>query len=252
VIRLSLLGQISLVADNDRQLRRVLAGDRRIGLLAYLALAMPGTRRRDTILAMFWPESAHEEARHRLRQLLYILRTELGDGLLLPTGREQIGLNPDRFWCDAVAFTASYKQGDMESCLQLYNGPLCEGLFISGGAAFERWLDETRERLHGKAVDAAWRLAKLNQLRGDFAAACHWGIEALRLEPDEDHLRWVLELFEQHGDRVHALRVYERFVHVLTRDFEIELSPETISLIERIRKSPRAPMKTRPIAGAPA
>lgn len=235
LIRFYLLGQIRLVGPDDQQYRRVLAGDLRLALLTYLALAMPAARRRDTILALFWPEAGADEARHRLRQLLYVLRREFGEGVFLTGNREEIGLNPAAFWCDALAFIGAIRHGQHQEALGLYGGPLCEGLFIKESPAFERWLGETRDRLHETAIESAWSLAEGHAASGELREACDWGAQALRLDPDEERLRWVLGLHERRGDRVHALRLFERFERMLAQEFELQPSPETIDVVNRIR-----------------
>lgn len=234
-IRFYLLGQIRLVGNNEQQYRRILAGDLRLALLTYLALALPATRRRDTILALFWPEVTSDEARHRLRQLLYVLRNEFGEGVFLTANREEIGLNPEAFWCDVGAFRSAIRHGQFQDALRLYGGPLCEGLFIKESPGFERWLEETRDRLHETAIDSAWRLAEGHAQQGELREACDWGAQALRLDPDEERLRWVLGLYERRGDRVRALRLFERFERMLEQEFELAPSAETVDVVDRIR-----------------
>lgn len=244
MIRLLLLGQIGLTAPDGRQLGRVMAGEKRLGLLVYLALAMPGARRRDTLLGMFWPEASAGEARHRLRQLLYVLRAELGEGVLDAESREEISLNPELFWCDATAFEKAYKQEDLETCFRLYGGLCCEGLFMSESPAFDRWLEDTRERLHESAVDAAWRLAQRNENNGALMDACYWGRQALRLDPDEERLRWLLGLYERRGDRIRAIRLFERFQRILATEFDMAPAEATLGIIDRIRSSSASRVST--------
>jgi DNA-binding SARP family transcriptional activator len=56
MIRVQLLGMVDLRADDGAQVDAVLAQPKRLALLAYLATAAPGSTRRDTLLATFWPE----------------------------------------------------------------------------------------------------------------------------------------------------------------------------------------------------
>jgi DNA-binding SARP family transcriptional activator len=184
---------------------------------------------------MFWPEGTGDEARHRLRQLLYVLRNELGEAVFLTRNREEIGLNPEAFWCDAVAFKSAIRHAQYQDALRLYGGPLCEGLFTKESPGFERWLEETRDRLHETATDSAWRLAEGFANQGELRAACDWGGQALRLDPDEERLRWVLGLYERRGDRVRALKLFERFERMLAEEFELEPAPETVDVVDRIR-----------------
>src|SRR5882672_8872931 len=59
MIRLQLLGALGLTGGDGHEIRPVLAQPKRFALLAYLALAEPrGFRRRDTLLPLFWPDTA--------------------------------------------------------------------------------------------------------------------------------------------------------------------------------------------------
>ena len=65
----------------------------RIALLALLAVEHPRPVSRDKLVADLWPESGADEARHLLRDSLYILRSALGDDSVLATG-DDLRLNP--------------------------------------------------------------------------------------------------------------------------------------------------------------
>ena len=72
-----LLGTIELTADGV-SLEDVLRGPKRVALLAYLAIATPrGPQRRDSLVALLWPELDQERARAALRHTLYHLRRAL-------------------------------------------------------------------------------------------------------------------------------------------------------------------------------
>lgn len=60
-------------------MRSVLVQSKRVGFLTYLALASPrGLRQRDTLLAVFWPDSTDKKARNALNQTVFTLRRALG------------------------------------------------------------------------------------------------------------------------------------------------------------------------------
>lgn len=72
---LRLLGPIELERDDGTVVSSVLAQPKRLALLAYLAAARPGTLlRRDTLLALFWPDADDDRARNSLRQSVHFLR----------------------------------------------------------------------------------------------------------------------------------------------------------------------------------
>ena len=89
----------------------LLAQPRRLALVAYLAVATPrGLHRRDAILTLFWPELDQQHARAALRQALRVIRGSLG-AVLTSRGDDEIGLDFERFQCDADAFDRAIEAG---------------------------------------------------------------------------------------------------------------------------------------------
>ena len=79
MIELRMLGSLGLLAPNSRDLQAVLRRPKRLALLAYLATARPqGFRRRDTLVALLWPDLNQSHARNALRQAVHFLRHEIG------------------------------------------------------------------------------------------------------------------------------------------------------------------------------
>src|SRR5438034_7024770 len=112
MIELRLLGRLSLTSADGRDVRALLGQPRRLALLAYLAAATPpGFHRRDSLLALFWPELDQEHARAALRQALHVVRDALGADAVASRGDEEIGLDFDRVWCDVAAFDRSVDGG---------------------------------------------------------------------------------------------------------------------------------------------
>ena len=115
------------------------AASKRVALLTYLAIATPrGFHRRDTLLALLWPELDREHARGALRQALHVIRRSMTAGALLTKGDDAIALDRDMVWCDAVAFEQLLDGGKEEEALALYRGELLEGFHLSGCLEFER------------------------------------------------------------------------------------------------------------------
>ena len=91
MIRFYALGTPELLGADDGG-RALLTQPRALALLAYLAVSRPGTfHRRDSLVALFWPEQGHEQARSALRQAVHRLRQAIGDDVLLNRGAEEIG-----------------------------------------------------------------------------------------------------------------------------------------------------------------
>lgn len=236
MIRLSTLGSIELHGTHGESLDAVLAQPKRLALLAYLTLVRPsGFQRRDVLLAIFWPESDTTHAREALSQALRFLRRFLGSEAL-PNRGDDVGVDPSRVSCDAVAFEERIAAGDDAGALALYRGPLLEGLFLSEALLFEHWLNEERARLQDLARGAACRLAAHREVTGDLGGALHWARHALAwARYDEAAFRRVLDLLDGSGDRASAVREYEVFAKRLRDELEVDPSPETQAAVERIR-----------------
>src|SRR2546426_976427 len=133
MIEFRLLGTLHLTDAEGREVTSLLTRSRRLALLAYLAAATPrGLHRRDTLLALFWPELDQEHARAALRQALHVLRGAVGGVVIVTRGDEEIGLDFDAVHCDVVEFDRAVAAARPEEALDLYRGALLEGFFISG------------------------------------------------------------------------------------------------------------------------
>lgn len=239
MIRLRILGGLDLADPEGRELRPILAQPKRLALLVYLTLGAPlRYRRRDSVVALFWPELDQEHARGALRQALRFLRRSLGEGVLVARGEEEIGVEPDRLWCDAVAFEAACDAGDAAAAMALYRGDLLEGFFVADAAAeFEQWVENARTRLRRRAAEAAWTLAERQATDGDSATATAWARRAAALAPnDEGELRRQLVLLDRVGDRAGALAAYEAFAAGLRAEYGSSPAPETEDLVRSIRE----------------
>jgi len=207
MIELRMLGTLSLTSADGRDVQALLGQPRRLALLAYLAAATPqGFHRRDSLLALFWPELDQEHARAALRQALHVVRDALGAGAVASRGDEEIGLDFDQVLCDVAAFERAVDEEQFREALDLYRGNLLEGFFISDAPEFERWLETERARLQETASRAARALAEHYETRSNLTTAAHWARRAIELAPsDEATVRRLISLLDRHGARAGAL-----------------------------------------------
>ncbi|MEJ2185363.1 MAG: BTAD domain-containing putative transcriptional regulator [Gemmatimonadota bacterium] len=239
MIRFLTLGTTELSGDDSpAAFPQVIAQPKRLALLAYLAVSRPGCRHyRDTLLALLWPDLDTGSARHALRQALYHLRKELGEGVVLGGNQPGVFVDPERLWCDAVAFEEALAHGRLEIALELYRGEFLPGLYADGGPDFEQWVDSVREHLQAEAVAAAWALTDQAQVAGDFREACAWARRIVALEPcDEGGGRRLIRLLAATGQRSEALQVYEALAARLKRMLGLEPVPETRALAAAVRE----------------
>ena len=90
-VQLRLLGGIDLTQTDGTQARAVLAQPKRLALLVYLAL----------------------------NAAVYYLRNALGHDVILSRGDEDLAVDPERVWCDAVAFEQALDAGRAEEALDV-------------------------------------------------------------------------------------------------------------------------------------
>jgi len=259
MIRFHTLGVLDLRDAEGRELRAVLQQPKRLGLLAYLAVATPRRfHRRDSLLALFWPELDQEHARAALRRALYFLRAELGAEVVSGRGDDEIAVPEAALWCDAAALEQSLAAGDAEGALAHYRGALLEGLYVAGAAPeLQDWLDRERARLRERAGAAARTLATEAEREGRLADAAAWARRALELAPDDEAaLRRYLALLDRTGERSAALRAYEEFVRRMAVELELEPSAETRAMVEllrhRIERTPVGAPAPHPAEALPA
>lgn len=243
-LKLKTLGAVGLIGPDGRDVRAVLTQPKRLALLTYLALATPpGFQRRDSLLALFWPEQDQSHARASLRKAVHVLRRALGTEVLLARGDEELAIAPGRLWCDAVAFEQAATQGHLDEALQLYGGDLLEGFFLPGSPEFERWHERERARLREVAGELSWMLAEQAVAEGRAANAARWARRAFAFTPDDEGaFRDLVSLLYQVGDRVGALRAYEEFTLRLDREFSTRPSALTRQLVEDVKMSKDIPL----------
>ncbi len=242
MIRFRLLGTVDLRDSEGRELRSVLRRPKLLALLGYLAAARPpGFHRRDTLVALFWPELDNAHARNALRQAVHALRQSLGHAVVLARGEEEVALAEECLSCDLREFEKLLGAEQAESALELYRGALLNGLHVSEAPEFERWLDAEREHARRRACQAAEGLTDRAGAVGNPPAAARWALGFTELSPfDETAVRRLIQLLDRAGDQAGAVRAYEEFERRIGRDLEVQPSSATSALVQVIRaRQPR-------------
>src|SRR5688572_23915303 len=203
MIRLRVLGPLELRDDQGNEYRNVLAQPKRLALLVTLVVGPPGFRRRDSLLALLWPEQDQAHARAALNQALRFLRKELGgstDAGILSRGTEEIGIDTSTVWCDAMEFSDHVETGRYQDALALYRGHLLQGFFVDQGDAFQEWLEHERDLLKLNAAKAARAVVGMHEQGGDLTPAVAAARRAVDLsDGDERVVRELLQLLDRAG-----------------------------------------------------
>ena len=239
VIRLRVLGSVELHDAGGHELRAILAQPKRLALLVYLAAGSPAYSRRDTLLALFWPEQDHEHARGALNQAIRFLRKHLGTAAapaIVSRGDEEIGVDPAVLWCDAFAFRAAVSEHRNAEAMELYRGHFLDGFFAGDVGGFEEWMERERAQLRASAATAAQQLSEECEREQSYTDAVAKARQAVELSaPNERVVRNLLMLLDRLGDRSGAIHAYESFARRLAAEFDDHPSTETLATIARIR-----------------
>lgn len=232
--RLRLLGGASLEGP-DGPLVGAAAQRQRLALLAFLALSPASRASRDKLLAVFWPESEPEKARHALSNAIYALKRELGEEALMVTG-DELGVNLTRVSVDAVEFLDAAEEGTLEVAASLYLGPLLDGLHLKDAPEFERWTDDAREELARAYADVLERLAVEFAKTGETRRAVDAWRKLAALDPYD--ARIALELMaalEAAGNRAAAIQHASVYTALMEGELEAAPDPAVLDFAERLK-----------------
>ncbi len=215
-----------------------------LALIVYMAIE-PGPDRREEILGVLWPDRDEKRARRALNQLLYTLR-KASPELDLESVSDALDFGKE-VWLDVEEFERRLEVGDLRGAVELYRGPFLDDLSV-GEPEFDHWADRQRAELRRKFRKAALELANRAKGAGDLEEAvgyCRRLVEADALDDEAQHL--LIECQYLRGDRLAALRQYEKYRDVLERELEVVPLDHTRELVARI-KAEKAPAE----AGAEA
>ncbi|HJU73029.1 MAG TPA: hypothetical protein VJ717_04730, partial [Gemmatimonadaceae bacterium] len=113
--QLTTLGHTRLecaIPADQRAAALLLQRPKHLALLVYLALQNGALTRRDTLLALFWPELDEAHARNTLSKTLGRIRSCLGDDVVRAIGAHEVGLQPGVVRSDVAEFRAAVAMKD--------------------------------------------------------------------------------------------------------------------------------------------
>ncbi len=237
MIRIAALGPLNVSEPTRGSLATLLAQPRRAALLAYVAIEGDGAFvSRDSLLALFWPDSDDPRAKAALRQALTFLRRALGEHALLNRGDDAIGLDPAHVACDVWTFHQALAARRDDDALAVYRGSLLNGLVVDDAPAFEYWVANRRQTLARQAAGAAARSADAHASRSDLERAVELARRAQTLDSfNESHHRRLLTVLDRAGDRSGALREHDAFAARLRSELDAEPAPETLAVVVAVR-----------------
>lgn len=237
VLNVQMFGGFRATFASGRSL--VLPNRKDQALLAYLALHPGQPQSREKLANLLWSKYGYESARHSLRQALTSLRrAQVGEDVIV-TDRNQVIARTSTIDTDVARFlalTSSPAQPITESAVDLYAGPLLDGL-LTGEEPYEVWLSEQRDRLRELAVGRLEALAESHRLAGQYERAVECQRRLMLVDPyNEQALRASMRLLVQTGRDLEALRNYQEFAELLERDLGVQPEVHTRGLYLSIVK----------------
>jgi serine/threonine-protein kinase len=251
--RLRTLGGLSLLRDGVA-VNGVQAQRRRLALLAILAHAGESGVSRDKLLAMLWPESSTDSARHGLSQLLFLVRRDFESTNAL-AGASDLRLNPDEISSDVAELDRALANGDDATVVALYTGPFLDGFHLRSAPEFERWQDEQRTRLATAYMQSLGRLARAADERGDLHAAIDYRQRLATADPLDSRVALALmRSLAAAGDVTAALQHARLHETLLGEEIGVAPDPAITALATELRKrssDPARSLRTEPIKQPP-
>ena len=195
---------LAIRAADQRQQRR------RLALLAALASAGERGMSRDQLLLLFWPDSTQKKARHSLDQLLYAIRTSLGEAIF--AGTNPVRLNPEFITADICDFKRNISEQNFELAVAGYGGPFLDGFYLSDTREFEEWAESERQRLAFSYETALEQLALDAERNADHTREVHWRRKLSEADPlSSRHALALMTALANTGDMTAAIAYGERY-----------------------------------------
>ncbi|RLT39524.1 MAG: hypothetical protein DWI57_10095 [Chloroflexi bacterium] len=254
-MRLTLFGPPTLTTSDGQPAS--LDTRKALALAAYLAVSR-AAHSRDSLAALFWPESDGSRARGALRRTLSTLKQALG-GRWLEADGESIALRPaDGLWVDLWAFQSALaectRHGHLPDqpcplCVQplthaaeLYSADFLAGFSLKDSVEFDDWQFFQTESLRREFVSALDRLVICQSSQQHWDTAI--GYARRRLAVDNLHEpahRQLMRLYALADQRAAALRQYRECVRILDEELGVPPLDETVALYEAIQSRQLTP-----------
>ncbi|TVP42132.1 MAG: hypothetical protein EA350_17315, partial [Gemmatimonadales bacterium] len=234
-IHVATLGGLS-AADEQGELDWLLSRRARTALFIHLAVEREVSR--EALLAMFWPDSSPENARHALRQGLYQLRQSLGEGWVESRTHEIRVTNLVQ--TDLGAFERALDASDPEGAARMYGGPFLGGIHLVDLPGWERWVDGWRARCARAFRQACRDWMELEYQAGRSAKVVEVGELWVAADPlDDEAQHRLIQGLADAGERTEAIRQFEAYRRTLGAEGLWPLD-ETLALMKGLESRPRS------------
>lgn len=209
--------------------RVVLTSERPHLLLALLACRRDWVRR-DELADLFYPGRDLDNARNNLRKVIHLARKIIGEGHI----EQQADLLRWRPDSDLERFDAACDQHRPAEAVELFRGPLLQGLDTAWPAEALNWLDAERQRLQSRWHEAC--LQRLEELASAPEAQQELAHRMLRHDPLDDIALQALVRAQQALGRPEAARAaMAEYTRRIGTEWNLEPSAAVLHLDRALR-----------------
>jgi DNA-binding SARP family transcriptional activator len=223
-----------------------------LGLLLYLTL-QERPQSRETLGALFWPESA--DSRNQVRVALSLLRKLLGSEWLDDTDGTVSLAASDELWVDVLDFRAKSEPSirdpncvaSLTGAVDLVQGGFLEGFSLRDCPEFDDWQQLEGQVLEREIERALGRLIECLEEQGDLDRALQFGEMLLaRDDLNEFAYRLLMRLYARNRQIHEVKRAYDDCASHLRAQLGVRPSRETESLYRQIVRARDAQEIDRP------
>lgn len=221
--------------------------DRRkaIGVLAYLVVHRE-TVSRETLAAMFWPDS--DKALAYLRTTLWTLNNALPENWAIAEGGTLRFNDAADVEDDVTRFYELLRTATPESlrqAVELYRDDFMTGFSLPDAPDFDEWRYVQAESIRRGLVSALNQLIDTSPTQDAIRYARRW----LALDNlNESAHRRLMTLYAQEGNLQAAVRQYQEAERLMREELGVSLESETVALMQAIRERRIAPPTDDPEA----
>lgn len=232
----------------DRQPVTGLEAQKAQELFSYLLVYSERPHHREALAELLWDYS--DRSKKYLRKALWQVQTAFDDVrqntdppvLLVESEWVQFNRRAN-LWFDVQQFQQTFQQvrgvsgkdltldtaQRVKEAVDIYRGDLLQGWY-------QDWCLFERERLQNMFISLLGKLMVFCETRRQYEEGQEYGLRALAYDRTREYThRRLMRLFCLAGDRVRALRQYEKCVLILKEDLGVEPAKGTQALYEQIR-----------------
>ncbi|MDL1895250.1 tetratricopeptide repeat protein [Anaerolineae bacterium CFX7] len=251
-LKLTALGHASVIFGDENIGCKLPA--KALALLIYLAVtARPHSR--EHLANLLWGEESETKAQASLRQALSKLKP-IADEYLISEKATVAFDTSKTYWLDVERLEIGDWRlqspiSSLQSLVSLYPGDFLQTLSLKNAPEFEVWVLEQREKYRARAAEWFARIVQENLDAGNARDALAALNRLIALDAwNENAHQQKMRVLARMGKTKDALAQYQTLKKTLRDDLDIEPSPETTALFEKIRDA-RSLAATPPAALTP-